>query len=198
MGKTAFPLALLLLASLPSWHPDTGQAPQEEARPAPVYVVNQPEMVRVRGEVRLVEPITGEVSVKGPIPQGQAVILRDLEVGPVSKKEYLRLEKGGTVSAEGFTTMVVSLAGMQRVSPTKGGEVGAILLPAEDLPLRAWEEHGQKLFALETHARSEPNALPYFASEPLRAVVAFPRYRVLLYNESDRTVSVTLYIYLTN
>ncbi|MCX7895947.1 MAG: hypothetical protein N2447_08370 [Thermoanaerobaculum sp.] len=181
---------LLLAPSFPSG----AQAPQ---RPQPVFVVNQPETVQVHGEVRLAGPIEGEVSIRGPIPQGRAVVLGELEVPPVQKGEVARLVRAGSVSTEGFVNMVVSLVGMQRATPTRSGEVGVILLPAEELPLRAWEEHGQLLLAAEAHALSQPGPVPYFAAQPLRATVAFPRYRVFLYNSSDRTVVVTVYVYLT-
>lgn len=190
---TILTVALLLVVVQPS---SVGAQASEKAQP--VYVVNQPETLRVEGEVRLAGPIEGEVSIRGPIPQGKALILGEVEVPPVQKADITRLVRAGTVTTEGFATMVVSLAGMQRSSPTKAGDVGVILLPAEDVPTRAFEEHGQLLFAVESHALSSPGAPPYFASEPLRATVAFPRYRVLLYNASDRTVAVTVYVYLTS
>lgn len=174
-----------------------GQVPAGH-KAQPVYVVNHPDTVRVQGEVRLAGPIEGEVSIRGPIPQGKAVVLGEVEVPPVQKTDTTRLVRAGTVATEGFAAMVVSFAGMQRSAPTRAGEVGVILLPAEELPTRAFEEHGQLLFAVETTAPSSPGSPPYFASQPLRATVAFPRYRVLLYNASDRTVAVTVYVYLTS
>lgn len=171
---------------------------QSPDKAQPVYVVNQPQTVTVQGQVTLAGPIEGEVSVRGPIPQGRTIVFSDVEVAPVQKTEISRLVRAGTLATEGFVNMVVSLAGMQRSTPTRAGEVGLVLIPEEELPLRALEEFGQWLFALEAKAKSTPQAAPYFASEPLRATVAFPRYRVLLYNTSDRTVSVTVYAYLTS
>ncbi|MGC8917557.1 MAG: hypothetical protein ACP5NF_11340 [Thermoanaerobaculum sp.] len=171
---------------------------QSPEKAQPVYVVNQPQTVTVQGQVSLTGPIEGEVSVRGPIPQGKTVVFSEVEVPPVQRTEIPRLARAGTLSTEGFVTMIVSLAGMQRATPTRPGEVGLILIPEEELPLRALEEFGQWLFAFETKAKTAPQAAPYFAAEPLRATVAFPRYRVLLYNTSDRTVTVTVYAYLTS
>lgn len=184
------PLLLVLLSS--------GLPAQDPSKAQPVYVVNQPDTVTVQGEVRLAGPIEGEVSIRGPIPQGKAVVLGEMEVPPVQKTDVNRLIRAGIITTEGFAAMVVSLAGMQRSAPSKAGDVGVILLPAEDLPTRALEEQGQLLFAVENHVLSSPGSPPYFASQPLRATVAFPRYRVLLYNASDRTVVTTVYVYLTN
>jgi hypothetical protein len=188
-------VTVLLLLLVPQVTGVRAQAPEKAQ---PVFVVNQPETVKVEGQVRLVGPIEGEVSIRGPIPQGKAITIGEVEVPPVQKTDVTRLVRAGTVDTEGFAAMVVSLAGMQRSAPTKAGDVGVILLPAEELPTRAWEEQGQLLFAVESHALSSPGSPPYFASQPLRATVAFPRYRVLLYNASDRTVAVTVYVYLTN
>lgn len=182
---------LLILAS------QTGlkaQAPEAAQR---VFVVNQPETVRIKGEVTIAEPIVGQVSVTGPIPQGRALAIKDVEVPPVNKAAAPNLVSWGTVSTEGFVNIVVSLAGMQRAAPTRSGEVGVILLPEEELPQRAWEEQAQALFAINAHAQSKSASPPYFASEPLRATVAFPRYRVFFYNNSDRTVVLTVYVYLS-
>lgn len=184
------PLLLLLFSS--------GLRAQDPSKAQPVYVVNQPDTVTVQGEVRLAGPIEGEVSIRGPIPQGKALVLGEMEVPPVPKTDVNRLIRAGIITTEGFAAMVVSLAGMQRSAPSKAGDVGVILLPAEDLPTRALEEQGQLLFAVENHVLSSPGSPPYFASQPLRATVAFPRYRVLLYNASDRTVVTTVYVYLTN
>lgn len=198
MAKT-LPFVLISVFLLwvlpPRGNPVQAQSPD---KPQPVYVVNQPQTVTVQGQVTLAGPIEGEVSVRGPIPQGKAVVFHDVVVSPVEKSEVTRLVHAGTLATEGFVNMVVSLAGVQRATPTRSGEVGVILLPAEELPRRALEEVGQWLFAIQTHATSAAQTGPYFASEPLRATVAFPRYRVFLYNSSDRTVTVTVYAYLTN
>lgn len=176
----------------------SGLRAQDPSKAQPVYVVNQPQTLTVQGEVRLAAPIEGEVSIRGPIPQGKAVVLGEVEVPPVQKTDVTRWVAAGTVNTEGFAAMVVSLAGMQRSAPTKAGEVGVVLLPVEDLPIRAFHEQGELLFAVESHVLSSPGSPPYFGSQPLRATVAFPRYRVLLYNGSDRTVTATVYVYLTN
>ena len=39
---------------------------------------------------------------------------------------------------------------------------------------------------------------PYFASDQPKYVIAFQAYKVLLFNSTDKTVTVSLYAYLTN
>ncbi len=53
-------------------------------------------------------------------------------------------------------------------------------------------------FFLETAARGVTSETPYFASGQPRYTVAFPRYRVLMYNTTDKTVSASLFAYMTN
>lgn len=186
-------LALTVLGQLTD-----GARAQEGGKAQPVYVINQPEKLRVEGVVSLAGPIEGVVAVREPIPQGRLVAFREVEVPPVAKGEVTRLVQAGTLQAEGFVNMVVSLAGFQRSTPTRAGEVGVLLIPLEELPTRAWEEQGQALFAVEASVESKPAGPAYFATSPLRAMVAFPRYRVLLYNNTDRSVAVTVYLYLTS
>lgn len=153
-----------------------------------VVIVNQPKTYTVQGEV----------SVNGPIRQGKMVILRDVLVSPVSKADTTRLVHAGTISTDGFVSMVVGVAGQTRGQAVKAGEVGALLLPDDELMLRALDEAGQLLFAAEVTASTGGGTPPYFASSQSRATVAFPRYRVLLYNTSDKSVTVNVYAYLAN
>ncbi len=58
-----------------------------------------------------------------------------------------------------------------------------------------------KLTATPSRQKDAPSvsgASLYFASEPQRFTVGFPRYRVLVYNTTDKTASVSLHAYLTN
>lgn len=45
---------------------------------------------------------------------------------------------------------------------------------------------------------AEASGFSRFASRPERFTIAFPHYRVLLYNTTDRTVSVNFFDYLVN
>ena len=53
-------------------------------------------------------------------------------------------------------------------------------------------------FALEATATGVTGDTPYFASAQPRYSVAFPRYKILLYNTTDKTVTLDVYAYLTN
>ncbi len=53
------------------------------------------------------------------------------------------------------------------------------------------------LFPLEVTAPGVSIDTPYFASSQPRYTVGFQAYRVLLYNTTDKTVTVNLFAYLT-
>ncbi|HNX49347.1 MAG TPA: hypothetical protein PLS53_01430 [Thermoanaerobaculaceae bacterium] len=153
-----------------------------------VVIVNQPRAYTVQGKV----------SVDGPISQGSMVVLRDVLVPPVGPRETTRLVNAGSISTDGFTAMVVGVAGQIKDQTVRAGDVGAFLVPDDELVLRALDENGQLLFPVEVKASTGGGMPPYFASTQSRAAVGFPRYRVLLYNTSDKTATVTVFAYLSN
>jgi hypothetical protein len=122
----------------------------------------------------------------------------EMVVSPAKPAEFRRLTPGGIVDAGGFTSMILGLGGQFKSSLPRPGEVGAILLPDEDPVVRAFNEEGKFEFSLEVKALAASGLSPYFASDPEKFTVAFPRYRIYFYNTTDRTVGVNLYVYLTN
>lgn len=155
--------------------------------PQLVVVTNFPETQRVNGAV----------AVEGVVHQAALTSLREIEVAPVLPTDLRRLVEGGVLATDGFGAVVLSLAGQPKGMVRQKGEVGAILLPDEEPIVNAFEEKGQIQFALNVKA-DVPLAAPVFSSSQPRHTIAFPRYRVLLYNTTDRTLSVDIYAYLTN
>ena len=177
--------ALLAILLVP-----TGAAVSQEVSDAirRVIVTNFPES----------QKIEGEVTVRGPIRQTAQFSLKDIVVPPVSPKDTQRLIQAGTISTDGFAFVVLGLAGQIRGEVVRAGSVGAILLPEEDSILRAFEEKGELQFPLQVTSNTVTSASPFFASDQPRLLIGFPRYRVFLFNTSQKTVSVNLYAYLTN
>ncbi len=144
------------------------------------------------------QKIEGEVTVRGPIRQTAQIVLRDIVVPPVSPKDTQRLIQAGTITTDGFSFVVLGLAGQIKGEVVRTGSVGAFLLPEEETVIRTFEEKGEMQFPLQVTASSVSSLSPYFASDQPRLLVGFPRYRVYLYNTSQKAVSVNLYAYLTN
>jgi hypothetical protein len=173
-------LAALALALLPA-----GSAISQEIER--VLVTNFPRT----------QEVAGTVSVEGPVRHARLQRIKEVLVPPVGRGETTRLIEAGMVATDGFTAVVLSLNGQAKGRILRPGTVGALLIPEEDSILRAFEEEGQAQFPLEVSASLESGEPRSFASTPARATVAFPRYRVRLYNTGDKTVTVNLYAYLT-
>jgi len=153
-----------------------------------VFVTNFPTLQR----------IAGSVSVEGTVRHAAQRRLTDVTVPPVNPSETTRLVPAGVLEADGFTSVVLALNGQSKGRALKPGVVGAILIPDEESVMHPFEEEGKWQFPLEIKTAAFATTSPYVASDPRRFEVGFPRYRVWLYNTSDRTVSANLYAYLTN
>lgn len=141
------------------------------------------------------QTIKGTVTIDGPIRHAELVRIPDIIVPPVRPTDTTRLIQAGTIVTDGFTDVVLSLNGITKGDALKTGTVGVFLIPEEEIVLRTFVEAGQIQFPLEATVNVPP-ATPYFASIPEKRTVAFPRYRVLLYNTGDKSVTVNLFAYL--
>jgi len=175
-------LGLLLLLS-------QAHAPSSSAEDLDrVIVTNFPNVQQVAGSVRVAEPV----------PQSELVRRLDVIVPPVDRAATTQLVEGGIVEAAGFTHAVLSLRGEVQGNLTQPGTAGAILVPEEGPVLRALQEEGHFEFALEVQAPVTRDHRGTFASDQPRFALGFPRYRLLLYNTSDRSVEADVYVYLTD
>jgi hypothetical protein len=153
-----------------------------------VFVTNFPDLQAIEGEVR----------VDGPVHQSRTIRIEDVTVPPVERNDTTRLVDAGVIETEGFPTVVLSLHGVVKGHVGRVGAVGVLLIPLEETIQEAFREQAVMHFYLETAAEGVSSKTPYFASRQPRYTVAFSRYRVLLYNTTDKTVSVNLYAYLTS
>ncbi len=144
------------------------------------------------------QQITGAVDVGNIIPHGELVRRTDLIVSPAQRHETTQFTDAGIIETDGFTFLVLSLEGQVKGRPFEGGSIGVILLPDEEPVVRAFQEEGQLHLTLEAAVSVAAYQAAYFSDSKSSLPIAFPRYRVLLYNSTDKTASVNLYAYLTN
>jgi len=144
------------------------------------------------------QTIDGVVEVTGPVRLSKMLAVRDITVPPVQQSDSTRWIDGGVVTLGGFSHVVLSLHGVVKGSVQRPGTIGAVLIPDEPSVQQAFDEQGQVHFALEVNAPGITAQTPYFASAQPRHRVAFSDYRVWLYNSTDKTVSASLFAYLTN
>jgi hypothetical protein len=142
--------------------------------------------------------VAGTVAVEGPARHATLLSRTGILVPPVDPKETGRLIDGWVLTMDGFTAAVLALNGQIRGRGLRPGRVGAILIPDEEPVFRFFEEEGQAHFPLEVTAEIPGGTSRSFASQPIRVTVAFPRYRLRLYNTGERSVTVNLFAYVTH
>lgn len=183
--RSVFVVLTLAGAALGLLFLPAGQAVSQTVRE--VFVTNFPAVQRV----------AGEVGVRGPVKLAASVKIEEITVPPIERDETTRFVDAGVIDTEGFPAVVLSLHGVVKGHVGRTGTIGAILLPDEPSIREAFDEQSVMHFYLETSAGGVNAKTPYFASEQHRYGLAFPRYRVFLYNTTDKTVSVNLFAYLT-
>lgn len=142
-------------------------------------------------------PIEGTVSVGAPIPHSATQSLFDVVVAPASRDEPSLWTEAGTLESAGFTSVVLSFHGQFRGNPSGQGAFGLVLVPEEENVLRALGE-GEVHLILDAVAEPVPDGRQYFSGSRAGLAIAFPRYRVFLYNTTDRSAAVNIFAYLTH
>jgi hypothetical protein len=142
--------------------------------------------------------VAGTVTIDGPVKTSKGIALREIVIPPVNPKDTVRLIQGSTIDTDGFAYMVLSLQGQIKGEVYRAGTVGAFLLPDEEPIVKVFDEKGVMQFAQEVSAPGVSGAAPYFASNQPRSQIGFSRYRTYFYNSSDKTVTVNLFVYMSN
>lgn len=144
-----------------------------------------------------VQAVSGTVAVSNFPPAAAFVRREGVVVPPFSRSELYDAVQGEPISTEGFSRMVLSLQGEIRDALPRPGVVAAVLVPDEEPVLLALRDARKVEFPVEVAAPLESAGAVYFASEPVEARVAFPRYRVYFYNTTGKGAGVNLYVHLT-
>lgn len=142
--------------------------------------------------------IQGGVKVNGLIKHAQLEKREGVIVTTSRRTELAELVSAGTLDCDGFTSVALSLQGEVKSESPDVGMVGVLLVPDEEPVLRALRDGRRVEFALETSTQILKGASPYFDGGSVTLPLAFPRYRVYLYNTMTRGVEANVYMYLTN
>lgn len=155
----------------------------------PVEVQNFPEVQRIEGPVRVVEPV----------PHASFTRIVDVTVPPGELEDTIDLVTAGLLDVDGYTEVTLSLLVVAGDLLPRPGTVRALLVPEDPRLTQVLEQFGEVVFPLEVSTEVAPGeGLRHFDSEPTRHPLAFPRYRVMFHNGAPKTVTVSLFVYLTN
>ena len=172
--------AVAALAAFAGWNrPVVADAPQA------VTVTNFPE----------VQQIGGRVVVSEPIPQTRFETKKALVI-PAPLSDTTHLTDAGAIDTAGFTHVTLSLSGLLQGS-AQAGAVGVVLVPDVPEVANALRTYGVLQLGLRTEAAVVPAQAGLFSSEPATFRLGFPRYRVLLYNATQKSADATVYAYLS-
>ncbi len=152
--------------------------------PEAVLVTNFPE----------VQQVSGRVAVSEPIPQTRFETRKAL-VSPAPLSDSTNLTDVGTIDTAGFTYVTLSLSGLLQGS-AQPGAVGVVLVPDVPEVTTALRTYGILQLELRAEAPIDPSQRGLFSSKPETFRLAFPRYRVLLYNATQKAADATVYAYL--
>ena len=120
-----------------------------------------------------------------------------VQVAPVARSETPSLVEVGTVETDGFSELVFSLGGEFKEGLPSSGTIGAILIPDIDIFQYLLRNEGQFIFPLEVIFEVGRMKGAIFVSPAQTAKVAFPSYRVYMYNETTSGATVSLFVYRT-
>ena len=142
----------------------------------------------------------GEVKVKGDLmPRCRQVLFQNLNVTPAGRLDTARLTYAGILEADGFPAMTLTLLGKCMAPVPVPGSIGAILVPDNNWAKQALDKEDIFLAGAEVATKVSPGqdrTKTYFSTPSKAFPVGFPRYRVYLYNTTDRTATADLSIYL--
>ncbi|WP_303722715.1 hypothetical protein [Malonomonas rubra] len=177
----------ILIATLISF-PTIGEASSSEKTIKDVRIINFPKT----------QNIDGSVEIEGLIKHSIIDRREKVIIPPAKRSDTSNLTEAGVLHADGFTSIVLSILGEAKSETFTPGDIGAILIPDETTIIRAFAEDQAILFPLEVKTKIIPETLRYFGSESEKQTIGFPKYRIYLYNSTNKSVEANLYMYLTN
>jgi len=116
-------------------------------------------------------------------------------VSQIPRTDTALFQEIGTVETDGFTEMRISIGGEFKDVVPKTGTVGVVLIPDIKPFPYLLENEGHIVFSVEANVTVGAQTGALFFSEPVVAKVAFPAYRVYLYNDTTSVATVSVYVY---
>ena len=94
--------------------------------------------------------------------------------------------------------MEFGLQGEVKGGSAGAGTVGVLLIPEEEPIVRAFREARRLQFAIECTSTLKAGDPIFFNADQVQQRLTFPRYKVFLYNTTNKTVEANLFLTFTN
>jgi hypothetical protein len=118
-----------------------------------------------------------------------------IQVAPVQRHDTTQLVEAGRIDTDGFSELVFSFGGEFKEAVPQSGRVGAILIPDHPVFEHLLVEENRIVFPLEVIVTISAKTGAIFVSEQIVASIAFPSYRIYLYNETSSGATMSLFVY---
>lgn len=181
--RTAISLSIVLFLVMVSL-----SAQAQSSQTLDVHVNNFPQTQQVKGSV----------SIEGTMSHSKYFKKEGVTVPQSRRTEPSELVPAGVIETEGFTSITLSMQGEVKSGSFGSGAIGVILIPDEEPIMRALRDAKRIQFPLEGVVNLKAGDSSFFESEQVQKSVAFPRYRIYLYNTLSRTAEANVYLYLTH
>ena len=113
----------------------------------------------------------------------------------IARTDTQRFVEVGTVDTDGFSELRISIAGEFKEAIPRGGTIGAILIPDINPFTYLLQQEGKIVFATEVNVPIGGQSGAIFYSEAVPSKVAFPAYKIYLYNDTTSAAGVNVYVY---
>lgn len=144
------------------------------------------------------QQVKGAVTIEGTTSHSKYIKREAILVPPGRRNEEPELTYAGFVETDGFTSISMNLQGEIKSGSFLSGTIGVLLIPDEEPVLRSLREAKRVAFPLETTAELKSGDSTFFDSAASLQRIAFPRYRLFLYNTVNKSVEANVYLYLSN
>jgi hypothetical protein len=142
--------------------------------------------------------VKGSVSIEGPVSHVKFKKKEAIVVPPSRRAEPSEMAHAGSIESDGFTSIILSLQGEVKGGSAGAGTVGVLLIPDEEPIVRAFREARRLQFAIECTSTLKGGDPIYFNADQVQQRLTFPRYKVFLYNTTNKTVEANLFLTFTN
>lgn len=120
---------------------------------------------------------------------------RNIDVPPIKRADTTQLIDAGVVRADGFNEIVVSLVGEFKKGVAPSGSLGVVLIPDTQPFTFLLRNEGRFVFPLEVRASTNDLGDELYFDAQATFPVAFARYRVYLYNQTESSANVGVFVY---
>ncbi|OGW44166.1 MAG: hypothetical protein A2X57_10305 [Nitrospirae bacterium GWD2_57_8] len=168
----------------------------QSSQPTEVNIKNFPETQQIKGDVQVsnfpaTQQVKGSISLEGTT---KFIAKDSVVVPPAQRAAVTEMVEAGIIEMDGYTSLVISLQGEMRSNVFSSGTIGVLLVPYERSILRILRDAQRAIYPIESTASTKSGDSIYFESVQAHQRIAFSRYKMYLYNTTNKQAEVNVYL----